>query len=732
MVQAGQWYLHYARMQQFGAFSNRTVGPFEPGLNVVYGSNEAGKTTFASFVEGVAFGWPNARSARNTYKPEAGERAGWLQFDGASEARLSRAKNADGLQGDVELLEDIDRETYRRMFWLTSDELRSLRNTTDVTARLLTAGSGTTSSPALALEQVRGQLSALTSRAGSETESLVNLRAEMDKARTAMTHAQECEDLLREESKEYAALEPERAQLSERMDNLSYQIERLSASQAHISHLEQQIEEEQQQLLDLKRQEQRLRNDNAALTSLATATQGNMPSPDSLTGSSERKIRDTLDSLAAEEAKIEHAIDMARDNCTNSKAFYEALVESEQADHSKHYRRQSLVQITLAVLVPLVFLLAGVPLFVHGRSISSLSFSALGAGLVAIAVIIAFGALIVLFRPNKRDEEAQSRLQDAQWVMLQDSKKLEASQQTQASFKQQVAATLQQMELGDAGDSIRQARLLLDQALDTRNDLQSYRQRQQALVSKRSELEASLAAHQAECATEYDKAELAAHQERTLTEVKLLQEQKIAQRQALRETSEKISHRCGELEQKLAAGRSTHTFDEAKLNYHQIKTRYDESSINYVRLLLARRMIEEAIAAWESKSQPEVYKHASHLLSIITDGVWVKVQMTESGQLQVENNVHEQRTPELLSLGTCQQLYLALRIALLIAAENVGRNLPVVADDILVNFDNTRRKGAVRAIMELAKHRQVIMLTCHEEIVETVQDIASGVNVVRL
>ena len=43
-------------------------------------------------------------------------------------------------------------------------------------------------------------------------------------------------------------------------------------------------------------------------------------------------------------------------------------------------------------------------------------------------------------------------------------------------------------------------------------------------------------------------------------------------------------------------------------------------------------MLEAAIAAWESKSQPEVYRQASRLLKIMTEGRWAKVAMTPEGQ----------------------------------------------------------------------------------------------------
>lgn len=725
-------YLEYARMQQFGAFANKTVGPFARGLNVVYGSNEAGKTTFASFVEGVLFGWPDARGARNTYKPETGERAGWLQFtqEGESE-KLSRVKNAEGLQGNTSLIADIDRETYRTMFWLTSDELRSLRNTTDVTARLLTAGSGTTSSPALALENVRGQLAACTSRAASESESVVNLSAELENARTAMVRAQEHEDMLLDESKELAGIEPQRAALSQKIDALSAEIEQLAVVQAKIERLEGQVSDEEERLEGLRNAEALASQADFSLQNGAQADEA-LQDLGALSASEERKIHNALNRLASQEAKHEHAVELARENFLNSKAAYEALVEAQETADEARRRRQRSVQTVLAVAVPLVFLLAGVPVFVHGRQIGSLSFTALGAGLVAVAVLIACGSMVMLLRPDKRAEEALSRRKDLQWVMLQDQKKLQGCQQAATEFSGQVQSQLENLGLHAAGASISQARSLLDQAKDLRANNLALQQRKQAALSRRSELETTLAQHKEDLAGQYRLAKLPTHVPQNITQVNKIYQQKVQQRQDLRETCDGLSKRCGELQQKLEAARGSHTFDAAKLHYHEVNTRLEESKLNYVRLLLARRMLEQAIAAWESKSQPEVYKQASRLLCAITDGAWVKVQMTNSGQLEVVNSVQEARSPMHLSLGTCQQLYLALRIALLIAAGNVGANVPVLADDILVNFDNKRRVGAARALAELAQHRQVIMLTCHEEIVETMRLVAPSANEVRL
>ena len=63
-------YLRSIHLERFGRFHDTVVGPFSDRMNIVLGANEAGKTTVASFVGGVLFGWEEARGNRNTYMPE--------------------------------------------------------------------------------------------------------------------------------------------------------------------------------------------------------------------------------------------------------------------------------------------------------------------------------------------------------------------------------------------------------------------------------------------------------------------------------------------------------------------------------------------------------------------------------------------------------------------------------------------------------------------------------------
>ena len=752
----GAPYLKRMKITSFGAFANKVVGPFTPHLNVVFGENEAGKSTLASFAGGVLFGWEEARGVRNTYKPRNADRAGSLFFaprpeegdalpdegapvpapasgaesgapasDPDNELVLSRVRNADGLQGPVELVDDIDRETFQTMFSLTADELRSLRNTTDMTAKLLTAGSGTGASPAHALAEVQDRLAEYTSKAAGIEHSIARLTAEQDDLRAQMAAAADETERYKAQDKEFHELAPQRAQLLARLDALNASIEELAAQRASLEKLDAQRDQ-------LRRQRDSLREDEAALAAEhRVREQTSDPALVALGAADERALRDRIDALAEEQAKCAHSVDLAKENCATSTAAYEALLETEDV-HQVHERRrrQRSVQVGLSIALPLMFVCTGLPLFIHGREITSLSFTALGIGLVVFAIMLALAAMVMLFRPNKEEDAKEARKQDAQWVMLQDKKKLEACLESQAAFRNRARAQLDAAGLAEAQGSLRRSRTLLDEAKDARAENNLFQQRLQALVSRRSALEESLASAKRQRRRLYERIDLRA--ERTLDAVDEAIAQKSQQRMGLMEASEGLNRRYGELKQELSHAQHLRDFDEYKLLYQQIRTRQDESAQDYARLLLARRMLESAIATWESKSQPEVYRQASRLLSLMTDGRWTKVSLTAEGRLQVTDAVKTTRDPGHLSLGTCQQLYLALRIALLMTADNVGRAVPILADDILVNFDTSRRSGAARALAELARMRQVILFTCHEEVVEALREADPTLNEVEL
>lgn len=238
-------YLQRAHMAAFGRFIDRTLGPFKPGLNVVYGPNEAGKTTARAFVGGVLFGWPEARGSRNAYKPRAASREGSLLFCDAATGevgRVSRARNAEGLIGDDAWLAavcgDIDRETFQTLFSLDADELRSLEAAPDISAKLLTAGSGTKESPAYVASALDARIAALMSRAASETESFPNLKRELEGVKERLLETRAQADELKAEDIELRSLLDGRERLQRELSTLDSKIEAMAACKGELSRID--------------------------------------------------------------------------------------------------------------------------------------------------------------------------------------------------------------------------------------------------------------------------------------------------------------------------------------------------------------------------------------------------------------------------------------------------------------------------------------------------------------
>ena len=727
-------FLRYVEVGRFGALGQRMVGPFGPGLNVVQGANESGKTTICALVEGVLFGWRQGRGPRDAYRPPAGERSGALLFAerpdapeaagcsrgeagqaGPEGALLALSRTDEGpLEGERVLVADIDLGAFRSLFSLSSDELRRLRQGPDVAARLLTAEAGTSSSPAQALAAIQGRLEELACQKPDAAGSLASLARQRDEARHAVEEAAAQVEQQRAHHQELASLESERQALAGRRDEATRAVEAARAARAGLERLDAEERRLSAELEGLVAEEEQARQAHGRHEASVGAPLAH------LSAAEDASIRERLDALAAREAKQEHGVETARSNYHSSKAAHEALREALAADDAvARTRRQRTAKVGVATVLTVAFLLAGVPVFMYGRGLPSLSYMILGGGLVLVALVLAAATLGMLLRPSRQGSAYEERLQDAQWVLLQDEKKLAACEASLAQARAAIADELTELGLGAAGGSVRRARVLMDEAKDVRSQMALEAQRQQASALRAARLrerQAALGAERAELAGRAGAAPMA-----TTAELDELLGRKERDRAALGEAAEALERRWEELSCELAEAKASRDFDRCKLRCEELACRLKDAEVDYARLILARSMLERAIGTWESKSQPEVYQQASRLLALMTDGRWAQVRMTDAGALEAVDASGASREVRQLSLGTCQQLYLALRIALLTCAESLGRAIPVLADDILAHFDANRRRAAAVALAQLARVRQVILLTSQQEVVEAVK-----------
>jgi uncharacterized protein YhaN len=136
-------------------------------------------------------------------------------------------------------------------------------------------------------------------------------------------------------------------------------------------------------------------------------------------------------------------------------------------------------------------------------------------------------------------------------------------------------------------------------------------------------------------------------------------------------------------------------------------------------LTIAMALLGEARAKCERERKPDVVLEGQAFFSMITGGRYPRlISPPGESQIDVEDQNGQRKSLSQLSRGTAEQLYLALRFGLIKESSRRSEALPVIMDDILVNFDPQRAELACRAIGELAEKNQVILFTCHPETVE--------------
>jgi len=137
-------------------------------------------------------------------------------------------------------------------------------------------------------------------------------------------------------------------------------------------------------------------------------------------------------------------------------------------------------------------------------------------------------------------------------------------------------------------------------------------------------------------------------------------------------------------------------------------------------LALTESLLAKIRHEYETERQPETLTDASKHLERLTEGQYVRV-WTPLGQqtLKVDDSSGHSLPIEVLSRGTREQVFFALRLALVSSYARRGAVLPLILDDVLVNFDNRRAKAAVGVLRDFARQgHQVLVFTCHEHVMK--------------
>ncbi len=146
----------------------------------------------------------------------------------------------------------------------------------------------------------------------------------------------------------------------------------------------------------------------------------------------------------------------------------------------------------------------------------------------------------------------------------------------------------------------------------------------------------------------------------------------------------------------------------------------------YTRTKLAALLLDREIKRYREENQGPVLQRAGEILRHITLGAFVGLTSGFGAGDQlillcIRNN--EEKVPvEGLSDGTRDQLYLSLRLASI--ERHVAHNepLPLIIDDVLINFDDRRAQATLELLSHISEKTQVLFFTHHARLLELARD----------
>ncbi len=221
----------------FGHFNGQTIGPLNPSITVLYGPNEAGKSTLLAFIRTILFGFKR-KDRSQFYPPLVGGKHGGritLSDDEGSIYTLERSEGPNGgpyilhtdsgeLQTEPAILQRLTGyatlDLFSNIFAFSLDEIQSegLMNNAEVSSRLYSTGIGASALPEFMrkLDKRREDLF----RPRGSTQKIAVLIQELNEVDRKLQN-------IRENAEQYRQLTNRQAEISSELAEIV----------SHISHL---------------------------------------------------------------------------------------------------------------------------------------------------------------------------------------------------------------------------------------------------------------------------------------------------------------------------------------------------------------------------------------------------------------------------------------------------------------------------------------------------------------
>ena len=181
---------------------------------------------------------------------------------------------------------------------------------------------------------------------------------------------------------------------------------------------------------------------------------------------------------------------------------------------------------------------------------------------------------------------------------------------------------------------------------------------------------------------------------------------------------ESLRQRTEGLKEKLHDRMQDRRGDQKELALRCVEEKIQQAIFEWKRSALVSLVLDRVKRTYETKRQPVALAEASTHLERLTEGRYTRVWTPMGQESLCVDDCHGSVLPvEKLSRGTRELVFLALRLALVSSYARRGASMPIVLDDVFVNFDDQRAQAVATVLAEIASAgQQMLIFTCHQRI----------------